>query len=442
MLVISKNRLFENVFAALRRRKPDMRAGRWIASLCLLTLAVVAGPSGAQQVQRIAAVVNDEVISVFDMSERINLVISSSGLEPTNETRQRLAPQVLQRLVDERLQTQEAKRLNIQVTKRDLDDAIAQIEAQNGIPKGKFEDFVSQRGIALSAVKTQIEADISWQKLLARRIVPRIVIGEEEIDAVVARINATKGAEQYRVSEILLTADAPGEQTQVRELADRLVEQLRSGADFTAVARQFSKSATAATGGDIGWVQEGQLDASIIDVIKGLEPNSVAGPIDTPDGVVIYRLDEKRKSAAPGDADREIALRQILVQVDRAASDAEIAERMDAVEKSTAAADGCPAFVEVAKQLGVSQPDQPTRIRAGDLNDALRTTISGLDIGKASPPARSSVGIQVVMVCERAEAAGPSRDEIRDTLLRERVDLNSRRYLRDLRRAAFVDVRI
>lgn len=396
----------------------------------------------AQQVQRIAAVVNDEVISIYDLTERIQFVISTSGLPQSSETRQRLAPQVLRRLIDERLQSQEANRLNIQVTKRDLDGAVASIEQSNGIEKGKFADYLRQQNVSMAAAMSQIEASIAWQKLLSRRIVPNIEIGEEEIDTIIARINATKGAEQFRVSEILLTSDNPGDQTQMRELAEKLAEQLRGGAEFSAVARQFSKSATAATGGDIGWVQEGQLETSVIDILKKLQPGQSSDPVESLDGLVIYRLDDKRKSAAPGEEDREISLRQLLVQLDRKISEPDAAVRMQQVGQAIDAAQGCPAFVETARALGVSQPANPTRIRVGDLNESLRKTIEGLAVGEASKPIRSPVGIQVVMVCERSELAGPPRDDIRDALLRERVDLRARRYLRDLRRAAFIDVRV
>jgi peptidyl-prolyl cis-trans isomerase SurA len=412
------------------------------APLAWLLLAMVCIPAQAQQVQRVAAVVNDEVISVYDIAERIEFVISSSGLPRTNETRNRLAPQVLRRLIDESLQKQEAKRLNIQVSQRDLATAIENIEQSNNIPKGQFDRFLQQQNVSKSAVISQIEADIAWQKVLARRVVPTIEIGEEEIDAVIARIDATQDAEQYRVSEILLTVDNPDEQDQVRELADRLVEQLRGGAEFAAIARQFSKSATAATGGDIGWVQEGQLETSVIDVLKTLETGSVSAPVETPDGLVIYRLDAKRKNTAPGEDDREIALRQILVQIDRNASAAAAEEREQAVTSAIQNARGCPAFVDAAAALDVRQPANPTRIRVGDLNDTLRQIVNQLEVGVPSKPVRTQVGIQVVMVCERSELAGPPRDEIRETLLRERLDLRARRYLRDLRRAAFVDVRI
>jgi peptidyl-prolyl cis-trans isomerase SurA len=419
---------------------------RWLllSAAWLIAVAAVVAPVGAaaQQVQRIAAIVNDEVISLFDVSERIDLVISSTGLPNTREQQQRLAPEVLRRLIDERLQAQEAARLNIQVTQRDIDSAIAGIEQSNNIPKGRFEDFLKQRGIAASAAKKQIEAELAWQKLVARHIVPNVEVGEEEIDEVLRRIEATRDAEQLRLSEILLTTDEPGNEAKTRDLANQLVGQIRKGADFRALARQFSKSATAATGGDIGWVQEGQLEATATAVVDKLEPGEVSNPVETPDGLVIYRLDEKRRSAAPSENEREIALRQVVLRLDRDATEADIAARAAQARELSETAKGCDQFAAAAERLEISQPDTPTRIRLGDLNENLREIVAALDVGIASEPIRSPVGIQVVMVCERSDLAGPPREEIREVLLRQRIDLRARRYLRDLRRAAFVDLRV
>lgn len=271
---------------------------------------------------------------------------------------------------------------------------------------------------------------------------PFIDIGEEEIDVVIAQIDATKDAAQYRLSELILPVDDRDDIAEVRELAVRLVTQIRGGADFGAVARQFSKSATAAIGGDIGWVQEGQVESSIIQILEVLEEGELSDPIQTEDGFLIYRLDAKRQNTAPGKDDQEIALRQIVVPVDRGASDAEAGDSVAQVKLATQEAQSCEDFVASAETLGVRQSAKPTRIRVGDLNEKLQDIVSGLATGQSSEPVRTAVGVQVIMVCERSELGGPPRDEIRDALLRQKVDLRARRYLRDLRRAAFVDLRV
>jgi peptidyl-prolyl cis-trans isomerase SurA len=396
----------------------------------------------AQDVQRIAAVVNEEVISIFDVEQRLRILIVSAGLPNTPEARRRFAPQVLRGLIDEALQQQEARRLNIQVNQRDIDGAILQIERANGIPAGEFESFVRSQGIALNAAVEQIRANIAWQKLLARTVVPTIEIGDEEIDTVIARIEANRGVTEHRVAEILLPVDDPADAQDIHNLAERLVTQVRRGADFRAVAQQFSKSATAATGGEIGWVQPGELGTGLDSVLATLEPGQVSDPIEVPEGFQILALIEQRTNEPPDPNERRVSLRQMLLGLPSDAQPAEVNAQMQTAQAISGSVRGCADFAAAAEEAGSPQPATPTQFTLRDLNEQLREIAATLPVGEASTPIRNPAGVQVLMVCERQENVGPNRGEIENTLLRERVDMLSRRYLRDLRRAAFVDLRV
>lgn len=385
---------------------------------------------------------NEEVISIFDVEQRLRILITSSGLPNTPEVQRRFAPQVLRGLIDEALQTQEAQRLNIQVNQREIDNAIARIENANGMPVGGFENFVRSYGISVGAAVDQIRANIAWQKLLSRTVIPTIEIGEEEIDAVIARIEANRGVTESRVAEILLPVDDPSDTADIRNLAERLVEQIRAGADFRAVAQQFSKSATAAAGGEIGWVQPGELGGELDAALSNLEPGEISEPLAVPEGFQILTLIEKRTNQPPDPNERRVSLRQMLLRVPSGAQPAEVDAQLQTARAIASSVQGCADFAAAAEEAGSPQPAAPTEFSLKDLNDQLRETAATLPVGQASTPIRNPAGIQVLMVCERQENLGPDRDEIRNTLLRERVDMLSRRYLRDLRRAAFVDLRV
>ena len=396
----------------------------------------------AQDVQRIAAVVNEEVISIFDVQQRMQILIASSGLPNTRETQRRIGPQVLRGLIDEALQQQEANRLNIRVTDRDLQDAVGRVEQNNNIPPGGFESFLQRQGISVEAAKQQIRVNIAWQKLLSRTVIPTIEIGEEAIDDVIARIEANRGVTEFRVGEILLPVDNPADASDIRTLAERLVQQLRGGADFRAVAQQFSKSASAATGGDIGWVLPGELEGPINTALTGMEVGQISEPLDVSDGIAIITLIEQRTNAPPDEGDRVVRLRQLLLLVGEDAPQTEVDAQLARAREIATSVNGCPAFAAAAEEAGTPQPNKPAEFRLNDLNAELRELASTVPVGQASAPIRQPSGIQVVIVCDRQDNARPDRDEIRQTLLRERVGMLSRRYLRDLRRAAFVDLRV
>lgn len=433
---------------AVSRRIRERTAFAPRRALCALAIAAgllsaVPAPAVAQDVQRIAAVVNDEIVSIYDVRERADLLIFSAGLPNNAETRQRIIPQVLRGLIDETLQKQEAERQNIRVTQGEMDAAIARIEQTNNIPAGAFDRYLQANGISVTEAYDQIRNNLAWQKLLARRVAPQVEIGEEEIDDVLQRIENSAGQTEYRVAEILLPVDNPSERPQVQEIANRLVEQLRSGADFAAVAQQFSKSASAATGGDIGWIQKGEMGGNLDNLLANLDRGDVADPIETPDGLLIVKLlEERRNTGAQAGADASVKLRQLLLPLAEDAPQDEVEAQIARAREATASLDGCPAFAAAASELGTAQPDAPAEFRLADLNAELRPVATSTPVGEASEPMRRTAGIQVVMICERDEGSGPNRDQIRENLRRERMDMLSRRYLRDLRRAAFVDVRV
>lgn len=418
------------------------RRNLFAVAAAFVLLASTAMPASAQQVERIAAVVNDKVISIYDLRQRIELLIFSAGLPRTKDQRRNMAPQVLRSLIDEALQTEEAQRLNIRVSKRDMDDAVRQIERANRIPEGRFEDIISSRGVSAEAALSQIRAAVAWQKLISRRVTPTIDIGEEEIDSVIKRIRSGQGQTQYRVLEVLLPVDDAAQRQSVLDLATRLSEQIRSGADFAGVARQFSKSASAATGGDIGWIQEGELSDEANRALASLDVGNVSDPIATPDGYLILQIGDRRKLRTPGEEDTRITLRQLVLPLGADAPEADVQSQLSLAQQIATNTFDCNDFAEIAKEMGTPQPAEPAAFRLGDLNQALRDVAADIDVGVASQPLRNANGIQLIMVCDREEAGALPREQIRDTLLRQRVDMLSRRYLRDLRRAAFVDLRV
>ena len=418
------------------------RRSLFAVAAAFVLLASTAMPASAQQVERIAAVVNDKVISIYDLRQRIELLIFSAGLPRTKDQRRNMAPQVLRSLIDEALQTEEAQRLNIRVSKRDMDDAVRQIERANRIPEGRFEDIISSRGVSAEAALSQIRAAVAWQKLISRRVTPTIDIGEEEIDSVIKRIRSGQGQTQYRVLEVLLPVDDAAQRQSVLDLATRLSEQIRSGADFAGVARQFSKSASAATGGDIGWIQEGELSDEANRALASLDVGNVSDPIATPDGYLILQIGDRRKLRTPGEEDTRITLRQLVLPLGADAPEADVQSQLSLAQQIATNTLDCNDFAEIAKEIGTPQPAEPAAFRLGDLNQALRDVAADIDVGVASQPLRNANGIQLIMVCDREEAGALPREQIRNTLLRQRVDMLSRRYLRDLRRAAFVDLRV
>jgi len=415
--------------------------------LAILTLAAACcgAPAEAQQdLQRIAAVVNDQVVSMFDLAGRIRLTIVSSGLEDSPEIRTRLAPQILRTLIDEALEVQEAKRLNITVNSAEIEQAMARIAKQNDMTDTQFSNFLKQSGIPLSTLVAQIRAGLSWSKIVAEKIRPSIEIGDDQVQEYLDRLKASKDKPEYRLQEIFLAVDTPQQEDDVRRTAERLSEQIKRGANFTAVARQFSQSATAAVGGDLGWVEEGALEPEIQRAVDQLKVGEISAPIRTVSGFHLILLREKRQSGAAAADTSTLKIEHLFIPGPPNATPEDLTALRSLAQTVSDNAASCPDFASLRKQLPDAKTVIPETVTANDLAPAIRAVASKLAVGKASEPITLNNGVFVMMICSRegaSEGGLPGAEDVRNRLGQEKLDLLTRRYLRDMRTAAFIDLR-
>jgi peptidyl-prolyl cis-trans isomerase SurA len=402
-------------------------------------------PAGQPSETRIAAVVNDEVISVADIRSRLRMVMLSSNLTDSPETRQRIANQVLRTIVDEKLQMQEAKRQNITATDEEINKAIAQIEKQNNMQPGQLDQALKQRGIERSALIDQLTASIVWAKLVRRLLSQTNVVSDEEIDYALKRAQETVNEPQSRVAEIFLAVDNPQQEEEVRRLAERLSDQMRQGARFSAIAQQFSQSATAAVGGDIGWVRPEQLSSELGKIVAQMRPGELSPPIRTGAGYYLLLVLDRRSGRSAGPEDTLLHLVQIVFPLPPQAPEVMRRAAITEAQNAKLTAKNCEELLKIGKEKGSAQLSSEGRLRVDQIAPGMRNIVLGLEAGQSSQPIVQKNGVGVIMVCEKAAPSAPTvptREEISETLMRQRLDTLARRYMRDLRRTAFVDVRV
>ncbi len=281
----------------LNDTRQKRRSGLLLVLCCTLAVvALSAFPLRAQDAFRPAAVVNDEVISVLDLAMRVRLAIVGAGVQDSPEIRRRLTPQVLRGLVDERLQMQEAERLDISVSDDQVARALEQISEQNNMSEGQFLSMLRNRGIIPTTLIDQIRAQIAWESIIQRRLRPTIEISDEEVQAVVDRLAARQGSIERRIAEIFVAVESAAQEQEALANANRLLEQVRAGANFAGLARQFSQSGTASLGGDRGWVQDGELAEELNQALAQMGPGQVSSPVRTPAGFTILLVRDMRKN--------------------------------------------------------------------------------------------------------------------------------------------------
>lgn len=393
---------------------------------------------------RIAAVVNDQVISVQDLQSRLKMVMLSSNLPDTPQTEKQLAPRVLRTLIDEQLKLQEAKRQHITATDAELKRAIAQLEKQNHMQPGQLMTFLKARGIESSALLNQITAAIVWAKLVRRRAVETNPITDDQINATLAQLKRTAGEPESHVAEIFLPVDSPDQDAKVLQLAQRLTQQMRQGARFSAIAQQFSQSATAAVGGDIGWVRPDELGPKLGKAVAAMQPGQLSPPIRTRAGYyLLLVLDRRSDKADPQDATWRLA--QVVFPLPSGASPAVRRAVIGAAESVRAAAPtDCDQLMKIGKAHS-SPLTSEGALRVSQIAPAMRKVLATLPMGRPSEPIVQRNGVGIVMVCAKnaPQTVGPpTRQQVEELLIRRRLDTIARSYMLELRQAAYVDVRV
>jgi peptidyl-prolyl cis-trans isomerase SurA len=411
--------------------------------LLVFGFLVALGNACQAQETRIAAVVNHDIVTADDVQARLLLVMKSSGIPDTPQNRQQLQPRILQQLIDEKLEMEEADHFKVTADKSEIDKSLSNIEARNNMQKGGLDQYLKAAGIPRSTLVDQVTASILWNKVVEGRYGSDVNVSDAEVSDEIARLKADIGKPQSHVAEIFLAVDNPTQEPDIKALADKLITQIRQGAAFPAVAQQFSQSPSAATGGDIGWVTPNQFGPPLDDAIAKMNPGEMSYPIRTPAGYYILYLLERRTPGQTSADDTQLGLVEVVFAVAPNASPQDQQRVMAQAQHVTDTAKSCEDMAQVARTQASQLSTQTPNVRAGDLPPDVKSLVMGLKVSEPSKPLPTRGGIGIIMVCKRTDpaAAMPSNDQVYDQIMHTRMDQVARRYLRDLRRSAYVDIR-
>jgi peptidyl-prolyl cis-trans isomerase SurA len=415
--------------------------------LALVTAIVAGGPLGpahAQDSLRIAAVVNEDIITELDVYMRLRMALLSAKLQDNDETRRRLLPQVLRNLIDDRLKLQEAKRQGIKVNPADVEKRINALAERNNMTREELESFLKGNGILVDAIADQVTADLSWARLVQRTLRPRIVITDQEINDEVARMKATQGQTEYKMYQIFLAVDAPDQESGVRDSAERLMEQLRAGADFESLAQEFSQDEGALKGGNWGWQRLDQMDPAVAKEIQLTPAGELVGPIRGTGGYYIAFAKETRIAGASDTGSGSVTVKQILWSLPSNAAENEVNRAISQAKTIAGKIENCGQMPQVAQEATPGVYRELGSVPVADLPQQVQSVAINQPIDMPSGPIRTSQGVGLYLICSRQAGDNDSqaRTAIGDRLGRQRLETMARGYLSDLRRAAVIDIRM
>ena len=396
--------------------------------------------------ERAIAIVNDEIITTYDLGQRMLLLVMEARVRPTEAQIPAIQREALRLLVDERLQMQELRR---EATERKLDTliasdaqvdrAVASLARQSQVTPEQLLASIAEMGIKESTLRERLRTQISWERWIGGRYGANIRVGRDQVQSTLKRVAEAAQRPQYWIREIFIEAARVGGQAEAEAGAQQLLAQIQQGAPFEAVARQFSASATAASGGDSGWLTAEELPAAIRPVVDQLSPGEVSQPIATAEGVYLVQLRQR----SSGGARPIVSLKQAAVRLPADADAAAVEAARTKLTTLRGQLSGCQEFETRAGAVDGVVAGDLGEAEVGDLAPEFQTVAQQLQPGQISQPVRTDVGLHLVAVCGRRTGGAelPTAEQVEDSLFSQQLALVSRRYIRDLRNSATIETR-
>lgn len=401
----------------------------------LLFCLFVAHPLQAEDA-RIVVVVNDEAITNADVEDRMGLIFLSSGLERNEATSKSVRERVIKNLIEEKLQMQEAKHSGIDVTNAEVENAIATIAKQNRMTIDDMNAMMQHGGVQRQTLVDQIKATLMWTCVIQRQLRPQVEVGDDEVSAVLERIKANEGKPEYLMAEIFLNVDNPADEAKVQELATSLLERMKNGAPFNVIAQQFSKGTGALNGGDLGWIQPGQLGGELDKAAQALAVGGVSQPIRMPDGFHILAKKQERIISAVDPRSIEVHMRQ----ANFALQGRTLASAQPEIDRFRQNVASCSALTSRVGQYQDWSAADLGEKRIGELPPWLAKLAQTLPVNEPSNVMEKNGYAMLLYVCERNDS-GADRNTILASIGNEKLELQARRLLRDLQRSASIEMR-
>jgi peptidyl-prolyl cis-trans isomerase SurA len=395
---------------------------------------------------RVVAVVGEEPISTLDALERLRLMITTSNLADTPETRERIMPQVVKQLIDEKLQKQEAERRSLRINEDEIEDAVAGIEQQNGRAQGSLRSYIESRGTPWKAFLEQVRGQLVWQKLMGQAIRPQVKVSDSELQRAAQNRRLRGKEEEVNITPLVLPVESPEMAPQVEALAGKLVAEVRAGASLEKVAAQFTKGAAPQGHEPSFWVPLSQMDPALATAVKKMpEKTGLLDPIRTRRGYQIIRVNDRRSQAQVNTEDpTQVVMKEILLPLSPEAGQGELGATLQIAAKiaehpgtcldaGVAGLEGEDAGAVKVNFLRAPLPSLPAYARK---------QAEALAVGEVGEPFATPEGIRFYILCEKVEmpVAVVADDKLREALMREKLELESAKFMRNLRRETFVEI--
>lgn len=392
---------------------------------------------------KIIAIVNDEPITATDLYERLQLTIVSSNLPNDPETRQNLSGQILQTLINEKLQQQEADRLNIIINENEINRTIRNIEINNNLNEGQLIETLSERGVPKNALKNNLKANLINEKLLQRIIKPKIIINNDEVNNEYKNLIMNEGKTEFKISEILLNFNDLSSKEETLLVAKELRNQIIKNNNFDEIANQININGTGKYIRNNEWLISTNLNKKLFDNLNKIQKNEITELIITNSSVSIYQLDDKRTNSIPDLSNSIVNL--AFISFDLPINMNRINEAISKIKNQTTNISTCTEMYESTKEIGNKKGKILGRTSKNGLPNNFLIELENLDEKTPSKPIIADDGIYVLMICDFNKELNQEyalKEYVKNKLQNRSIVTLQNRYLLDLNRKALIDIRL
>ncbi|MGB0935227.1 MAG: peptidylprolyl isomerase [Alphaproteobacteria bacterium] len=412
--------------------------------LFIVTIGAFSAPvSAALKASKIVAVVNDSSILQSQIDDRSRLVLASSGRKITPKNMAEVREDVLQLLIDEEIKLGLQRKYEISIPESDIENSYADLEHQNGMAKGELDKFLKRHNISRASMLKQIKANIIWQAYVNEKFPQLVKVEDAEINRAVSEVERGRDEDQYLLAEIMVPFGNHKSESEVKSQIQSAHAKLKKGAHFQDVAQQFSESATAARGGDIGWMSLNRMDKELQAAVKGLKNGQFTSPIRTAKGYMIVMRRDRHEAGSIGASKSFITFRQALVPFPEEQTEYEMDRRYRLALDIKYRGKTCRAFERVTNEIPGAKFKEIAGMPTSELHPELRKLLGKLGKGEVTDPIGTQAGFMLFTVCDRQTVTPqlPSRDQLQARLKNERVAQIGQGELRRMRQESTIEIR-
>ena len=391
----------------------------------------------------IVAKVNGQPITNYDLAQRVNFLAAVTNIKLNESNRQRIETDALQMLIDEKLKLAAAQEIDPNIASRSL--AMARDLIDSSFQQNDKNGFEVLRELKLdtASIQQKFVTDLAWASFIQAKFSNKLGDVDAKIDAELARMLEDATKPQIRVSELVLVPEPSRPLQDTLRLANEIVSAVTKGANFNAIAQQYSVAGSAQNGGRLGWLSTSQLPQNISDALAKIDVGAVTPPIQQDGAILLFQKNGERKNGQADPSQDRIWLTRALLPLAAAAANADRLEAAARLERDTAGISNCPDLLKLHDSYGSRMQGRLDNIIVGSLAPQMLTLVNELQPGVASAPLSFSEGIAVFMLCKREKAKIdlPSRADVERAIVEKLFGSLGERYLLRLRRAALIERR-